>query len=137
MGAATRLCKIWKFTTAASIRQIAHSTTPFSHDNPESTGKMKYLHSEETLDIPEGGMIDSFRFYKNPSAIGPPRAKSPSIQKPARRKRKQVDADSRERCDMSENRCEKERSLLRSAERYANCNKRELERGRRQPNAHD
>lgn len=30
-------------------------TPPSSHEPPESTGKMKYLHSEETLDIPEGG----------------------------------------------------------------------------------
>jgi hypothetical protein len=34
---------------------------PSRHTPPEPTGKMKYIHSEETLDIPEGGTINPLR----------------------------------------------------------------------------
>lgn len=34
---------------------------PSRHTTPEPTGKMKYIHSEETLEIPEGGTVDLLR----------------------------------------------------------------------------
>lgn len=41
-----------------------HLATP----PPEPTGKMKYIHSEETLEIPEGGTISLLRRPKPPPA---------------------------------------------------------------------
>lgn len=56
----------WRANLAAPFEDTLIDN-PSRHTPPEPTGKMKYIHSEETLEIPEGGTVDPLRCLNPPA----------------------------------------------------------------------